>query len=286
MVQVRPTTASARSSAQTSPLPSVSEIVPPRDSARTRPAPSPIVDEGAAPSSATPVALPSSWFASEYPRGCHIIAGVVKSVEAVVVNYRWDTADSNRKLFHAARVDIDDGTTGNCRQSGLHGVKASLGPDDPLSRHNELGGPCKHVDVGAPVRGSVPIREGDVLCGRITRYSGGYFRSTEMAVFSDRKELLLAFADAMPRDARPLRGWFFGVGPGRDCFDAEWDPRCRADVTIVHEGERVTFTRDSPSQRLGGYDVTAFGYRNGRLAVWLQWLKTSGYGFSIARRRR
>jgi hypothetical protein len=249
----------------------------------------PEADGGPAPgASAAPTAAepPARWFAlaedAASGGGCRF-GGVVRAMETTA-------APAGRKgAKRAIRVTVE-GNAASCHDAELTGVQTSISVGPVAGEWSET--PCARIVLGVPAGWALPFGPGDAVCGSVRRYSLGYDRGGEAVVLDPAGDLLLAFADAMPRAPSPLPGWSFTLGPER--AESRMDEGyffADHDVVIAHRRARWTVRTGAPAGRLddqGGpsFRAEAGGYRTrGSLPPWMTWLHDAGYRFAVARER-
>lgn len=249
-------------------------------------APAPLPEASSTAAAAPPSEPPGGWFVVAEDAGktgsCRF-GGVVASVETTAAA----VAPGETKRFRAVRVTFA-GDAAGCHAAELTGVRVS-GDHGPIAaRWRDA--PCSRIVLGVPRGWTLPFGQGTGVCGSVRRYSLGYDSGSEVVVLDTRGNLLLAFADAMPRTPSPLPGWIFALGPERSSHPAdEGYALVNHDVEIARGGARWVVRADAPPERREGgggavFRVEARGYRiSGLLPVWMKWLQDSGYGFALAR---
>ncbi len=136
----------------------------------------------------------------------------------------------------------------------------------------------------------LPFAEGDILCGSVRAFMPDLSLASDAFVGRPDGEVLLAYSQALPRDAPPVRGWTFAFGPARLTRPPVRDVLVGYDMVVAHDGAVARTTHDREFTQLrsphGAFMVRAGGYRTkGTLSALDGYLGMTGYGFAIVRIR-
>ena len=276
---------------------------PSSPSSRGATAPSKTASLAAGPATA-PVASAQPAMAGEAPSSSEVAASAAAYALArcprrqscrfggLVTALRPDVAEvgTPQQRIAGLTLSLDASAGPSClEQVGLTGVRASV-EHGPL----EAGlSPvlAEEVFLALPKLAPCPVRVGERVCGAIHGYSLGYDRGSAAVLYGAQGELLLAFSDALPREASPLPGWTFTLGPERrrELRDEGYE-YVTHDVRLAHGGEGWSIRAEAATTiRADGatFAISAAGYRTrGPLPVWIAWLQSAGYGFIVIRDRR
>ncbi len=182
------------------------------------------------------------------------------------------------------RVVIDESSPIECTTMAIAGTVPGRKRDD-----HEQGPLTKSILITLAPGLELPFAEGDIICGSVRAFIPNLSLASDAFVGRPDGEVLLAYSQALPRDAPPVRGWTFAFGPVRPRPPVR-DVLIGYDMMVAHDGAVALTTNDREFTQLrsphGAFMVRAGGYRTkGTLSALNGYLGMTGYGFTIVRIR-